>query len=75
MRDNAVEFAETASGKVVGKVESGGQPVSLQVSGDGRLAFTCAQEMDTCWVVSVPDRKVVREFKTSKGMLPDPALL
>jgi YVTN family beta-propeller protein len=75
MRDNAVEFAETSSGKVVGKVGIGGQPVSLHVSGDGKLAFTCAQEMDTCWVVSVPDRKVVRQFKTAKGMLPDPALL
>jgi YVTN family beta-propeller protein len=74
MRGRAIEFADPAARKAIGRVALGGQPVSLEMTPDGRLAFASAQDIDTVWVISVPERKLLREFKTPKGMGPDPAL-
>lgn len=75
MHDRQVEFADPASGKILGRVPLDGRPVSLTLSPDGKLAFASAQDDDTVYVVSVPERKVVRRFKTAAGAAPDPVLL
>jgi DNA-binding beta-propeller fold protein YncE len=67
-----VEFADVASRKVLGQAAIGGKPVSLSLSTDGKLAYASAEDDDTVYVLSVPDRKLVREFKTPKGSGPDP---
>jgi YVTN family beta-propeller protein len=74
MHENAVEFADAATRKVLGKVSLGGSPVSLSISPDGRLAFASAQDIDIVYVISIKDRKVVREIKTAAGAGPDPVL-
>jgi DNA-binding beta-propeller fold protein YncE len=74
MQDRAVEFADTATGRVLGRVPLGGEPVSLTVSADGRRAYASAQYIDTVYVVSIPDRRIEREFKTAPGSGPDPVL-
>ena len=74
MHENAVEFADAATRKVLGKVGLGGSPVSLSISPDGQLAFASAQDIDIVYVISIKDRKVVREIKTAAGAGPDPVL-
>jgi DNA-binding beta-propeller fold protein YncE len=72
MHENKVEFADAAARKVLGQAPLGGRPVSLSLSPDGKLAYASAEDDDTVYVVSVPERKLVREFKTPKGSGPDP---
>jgi YVTN family beta-propeller protein len=74
VHDNRVGFADVASGQEVGTVDLDGAPVSLLMSLDGERALTAAQAEDTVYVISVAERKVVREFKTAEGMGPDPVL-
>jgi len=74
MHENAVEFADAATRKALGKVSLGGSPVSLSISPDGQLAFASAQDIDIVYVISIKDRKVVREIKTAAGAGPDPVL-
>jgi hypothetical protein len=49
------------------QVPAGGQTVSIALSPDARLAYTGIQEHDTIAAASVPDRKLVRTFKTAAG--------
>jgi YVTN family beta-propeller protein len=74
MHENAVEFADAATRKVLGRVPLGGSPVSLSISPGGQLAFASAQDIDIVYVISIKDRKVVREIKTAAGAGPDPVL-
>ena len=74
VHDNQVGFADVASGEEVGTVDLEGAPVSLLMSHDGEKALTAAQGGDTVYIVSVADRKMVRQFKTAEGMGPDPVL-
>jgi len=74
MHDHAVEFADPAARKVIGSVKLAGPPVSLSISPDGKRAYASVQEQDTVCVVSIPDRKVVRTFRTAAGAAPDPVL-
>ena len=74
MHDKRIEFANPATRKVLGHVAVGGTPVSLTLSPDGKLAFASAEEADTVYVISVPDRKLIREIKTAAGAGPDPVL-
>jgi YVTN family beta-propeller protein len=67
----AVGFADAASRKQIAQVPVGGQTMSISLSPDARLAFTGIQEHDTIAIVSVPDRKLVRTFKTVAGTGPD----
>jgi DNA-binding beta-propeller fold protein YncE len=72
MHDETVEFADPATGKVVGKVQLKGPIVSLHLSPDGRYAYASAEEIDTVYVVSVGERKLLRTLKMPKGSGPDP---
>jgi DNA-binding beta-propeller fold protein YncE len=70
--ENKVEIADPKSRKVLGQVPLAGRPVSLTISRDNQYAFAAAQDDDTVYVVSIPDRKLAREIKTKKGSGPDP---
>jgi DNA-binding beta-propeller fold protein YncE len=71
---HAVGFADIASRKQLAVVPIGGQPLSLTMSRDGKFAYAGIQDQDKVVVVSVADRKVVREFHTPKEAGPDPVL-
>lgn len=72
MHDKQVGFANVASRKQLGTVSLPGTPVSLTLSRDGKLAYASAEESDEFYVISVPDRKLLRTIKTAKGTSPDP---
>lgn len=74
IHDEAVEFADTETRKVTGRVPLGARPVSLSVSPDGRRVYTAAQDQDTVYVISIPQRKLLRSFRTAAGAGPDPVL-
>ena len=48
------------------------QPVSLELSPDGAHAFASAEESDTVYVISVGQKRIIRELHTAKGSGPDP---
>jgi len=67
-----VGFADIAEGRETATVDLDGPPVSLEMSADGRYAFTCAQEIDVAYVISVAERRIVRSWKVAEGAGPDP---
>lgn len=75
MHDKAIGFADAVTGKETARVPLGGNPVSLNLSPDGKLAFASAQDIQTVYVVSVKDHKIVREIKTAGEMFPDPVMV
>lgn len=70
----AVGFADIAARKEVARIDLGGNPLSLTMSGDGRHAYAGVQDQDKVFVISVPERKIVRVFQTPKDSGPDPVL-
>jgi YVTN family beta-propeller protein len=74
LHDSKVGFADVASAKEVATVDLDGAPVSLLMSRDGERALTAAQGGDTVYILSVAERKIVRQFETEEGMGPDPVL-
>ena len=58
--ENKVEIADPKARKVLGQVSLAGRPVSLTISRDNQYAFAAAQDDDTVYVVSIPDRKLAR---------------
>jgi len=75
MHDKRIGFADTETRRQTGFVELDGQPISLHVSADGKTATAAAEEADTVYIVSIPDQKLIRQFKTEKGAGPDPVML
>ena len=74
MHDQAIGFADPSSRQEVATVPIEGNPVSLDLSEDGRYAFASSQDIQTVHVVSVPERKLVLSFKTPDEMFPDPVI-
>jgi YVTN family beta-propeller protein len=74
MHESKVEYADPETRMVLGQAPLGGKPVSLTLSTDGKRAFASAQDDDMVYVISVPDRKVIRRIKTATGAGPDPVL-
>jgi YVTN family beta-propeller protein len=75
LNEQGVEWIDTASGAIAGHVDLKaplGQIVSLHLSKDGKLAYAANENMDTVYVVSLAEKKLVRTFKTEKGASPDP---
>lgn len=70
----AVGFADVGARKQTAVIPLGGRPLSLTMSPDGRLAYAGVQDQDKVFVISVPERKIVRVFDTPKGAGPDPVL-
>ncbi len=73
--ERAVGFADLNTGKEVKVVPLNGQPVSLDLSHDGRSAFVSAQDRGSVCVLSVADRKVIHAIKTPEGDRPDRVLV
>ncbi len=67
-------FADVASRKEVKQIPLGGPAVSLTMSRDGRVVYSSVQEQDKIFVISVPDRKILRVIQTPKGSGPDPVI-
>jgi DNA-binding beta-propeller fold protein YncE len=74
LHDEAIEIADPAARQVVARVKLTGRLVSIGISPDGQRAFASAEEMDTVHVVSIPDARLLRSFKTPAGYAPDPVL-
>jgi YVTN family beta-propeller protein len=72
--DQAVGFADVASGKQVATIALGGRPLSLTLARDGQRAFSSVQDQDKVFVISVPERRILRVFNTPKGAGPDPVI-
>jgi YVTN family beta-propeller protein len=71
---DAVAFADIATRKQTTVIPLGGRPLSLTMSHNGKLAYAGVQDQDKVFVVSVPDRKILRVIATPKGAGPDPVL-
>ncbi|MEZ5356803.1 MAG: hypothetical protein R2762_29550 [Bryobacteraceae bacterium] len=71
----AVGFADLATRKETGQVALGGKPLSLTMSPDGKYAFAGVQDQDKIFVVSIPERRIVKVIATPKDSGPDPALV
>lgn len=69
---NKTQFIDLEAHEVVAEIELGGQPVSLSLSPDGKLAYASLEGDDTICVMSVPERKMLRKFRTPPGGGPDP---
>ena len=72
MHDHAIGFADAKARREMGTVKVEGSPVSLHLSSDGARAFAASEEIDAVHIVSVPERKLIRTFKTPQGYAPDP---
>jgi len=72
MHSGGAEFIDLAARKVVAHFDIGGEPVSMGLSPDGRLAYVALESDDTICVIGVPERKLLRKFKTPPGAGPDP---
>ena len=46
----------------------------LQLSQDGKLAFVSDEEADSIFVISIPEKKIVRTFKVAAASGPDPVM-
>jgi YVTN family beta-propeller protein len=74
MHDRKIGLADTATRREVATIAVGGSPVSLTVSPDGRTAYASAEDDDTVYVVSIPQKKLLKSFRTTKGAGPDPVI-
>ena len=72
--DGAIGFADLATMTETGQIPLAGPAVSLEMYGED-TALTCAQEQGVCYVVSVPERKILHTVTVKAGANPDPALL
>ncbi|MGH9673291.1 MAG: beta-propeller fold lactonase family protein [Bryobacteraceae bacterium] len=77
IQDPAVQWFDLTTRREAGRVAV--KPpkeglVSLNLSLDGGLAYASAQESDLVYVVSLAEKKVVRELKLPAGAGPDPVL-
>lgn len=73
--DGAIGFASLETMEEIGQIPLAGPAVSLEMMDDGVTATTCAQDQGACYVVNVPEQKLLYTVKTKEGAGPDPALL
>jgi YVTN family beta-propeller protein len=71
---NGVGFADLATRKELARIDLTGNPLSLTMSADGKTAYAGVQDQDKVFVISIPDRKIVKVFQTPKEAGPDPVL-
>ncbi|MBI2685276.1 MAG: hypothetical protein HYX27_03095 [Acidobacteria bacterium] len=75
--ERGVEWVDLKTGKIAGKVPLPaelGQIVSLHLSQDGKTAYAANENMDMVYAVSIPEKKIVRSFRITKGYSPDPVV-
>jgi len=71
-KDEAVGFANTKTLKEETKIPLSGQPVSMTLSADKKMAFSSVQSQDKVFVISIAERKVKDVIETQPGAGPDP---
>jgi hypothetical protein len=71
---NRVQFVDAATMKAGTELGLPGPPVSMTLSADGRTAYSAVLQQDTIFVISVPEQRILRSFKTPPGSGPDPVL-
>jgi YVTN family beta-propeller protein len=74
VHDKQIGIADAERGEEIATIDLGGSPVSLQLSRDGERALTAAQSDDVVYVVSLAERRVIKQFATAEGAGPDPVL-
>lgn len=70
-QEDAVAFADIASGKELAHAKLPGRPLSLYLSRDGKRAYLGIQDSDKIAIADVATRKVVKLFDTPKNHGPD----
>jgi YVTN family beta-propeller protein len=71
---HAAQFANATNMKAGKELPLPGPPVSMTLSADGRTAYCAVLQQDTIFVISVPEQRILRSFKTPPGSGPDPVL-
>ncbi len=71
---HAIQFADAVTMKGGKELPLPGPPVSMTLSADGRTAYSAVLQQDTIFIISVPEQRIVRSFKTPPGSGPDPVL-
>jgi hypothetical protein len=71
---NAEQFADSGAMKAGKELPLPGPPVSMTLSADGRTAYSAVLQQDTIFIISVPEQRILRSFKTPPGSGPDPVL-
>ncbi len=74
VHDHQIGIADVASHREIATIELDGAPVSLQLSTDGERLLTASQDNDKVYVISLGDRRIVKQFSTARGAGPDPVL-
>lgn len=72
--EHAVGYADAATRKPGKVLKVSGETVSINLSPDAKLAYSAVLVQDTIFVISVPEQRVLRSFKTPPGSGPDPVL-
>jgi YVTN family beta-propeller protein len=71
---HAVVFADAVEMRGGKELPLPGPPVSMTLSADGKTAYCAVLQQDTIFVISVPEQRIVKSFKTPPGSGPDPVL-
>ena len=71
---HGVQFVDAATMKAGKELQLPGPPVSMTLSADGRTAYSAVLQQDTIFIISVPERRILRSFRTPPGSGPDPVL-
>ena len=74
MHEKKVAFARPKERRQTDYLIVPGQLVSCNLSQDGKLAFVSDEEADTVFVISIPEKKIVRTFKVAAASGPDPVV-
>ncbi len=74
MHDNKIAFANPRTRRQTDYLIVPRTPVSLKLSPDGTHALSSAEESDTVYIISVPQKKIIQEIRTAQGAAPDPVL-
>jgi YVTN family beta-propeller protein len=74
VHDHQIGIADVESRQQIATIDLDGAPVSLQLSADGERLLTASQDNDRVYVISIRDRRIVRQFSTARGTGPDPVL-
>jgi YVTN family beta-propeller protein len=73
IHDRTVELADPVTRRVL-KVSHflDGDPVSMNLSADGKRAYVSVEDLDLVYTLSVPELRVISRFQLPKGTGPDP---
>jgi YVTN family beta-propeller protein len=73
--DKAVGIADLKTRTQLITIPLAGQPVSLDLSEDGRFAFASAQDIQKVYVINIKERKISHVIETPPDMFPDPVMV